>query len=194
MSGDMMSPAAIMALDNCLVRAVLLYPFTKHRMIYPLIALFCLISAFSKSFTLFTSLFSVALHQELVNLAVNAPHSVLHPIHGAEKVFPEYKRGGKITLYIIKLLLDVCYVPVCILFQLVNSLIYFVIILFYLLFYLFCAALEVIEPPLDEEGYHSKTKGDDPCHHIRERDNIIHRLLLSDELFCKLCDPFPSIH
>lgn len=39
-----------------------------------------------------------------------------------------------------------------------------------------------------------KPKSDNPCHHIRERDNIIHRLLLSDELFCKLCDPFPSIH
>lgn len=62
MKVDVMSPAAIMALDNCLVRAVLLYPFTKHRMMYPLIALFCLISAFSKSFTLFTSLFSVTLH------------------------------------------------------------------------------------------------------------------------------------
>ena len=53
---------------------------------------------------------------------------------------------------------------------------------------------EKYNPPLDEEGYHSKPKSDNPCHHIRERDNIIHRLLLSDELFCKLCDPFPSTH
>ena len=40
----------------------------------------------------------------------------------------------------------------------IRALIHFVIILFNLLFYLFCAALEAAYPPLDEECYHSQAK------------------------------------